>query len=81
MTVDFRQIAFECKMASFQQDAVRALLCIERDVTIDGKTLEMFLPDFPRAFREWIHINKPEAVFFTGFPKKSIDNTDIRDYI
>jgi len=81
MTVDFRQIAFECKMASFQQDAVKALLCIEKDTVIDGKTLKMFLPDFPQSFREWLRINNPEAVFFTGIPKKTIDNSEYRDFI
>jgi len=81
MTADFRQIAFECKLASFQQDAVKALLCIERDTTIDGKTVKMFTADFPRSFREWLHINNPDAIFFSGPPKKSIDNTDYRDFI
>ena len=41
----------------------------------------MFLPDFPQSFREWVHINNPEAVFFTGLPKKNIDNNEYRDFI
>jgi len=81
MTVKFIDIAFECKLASFQQDAVRALLCIEKDTTIDVKTVKMFTPDFPRSFREWLHINNPDAIFFSGPPKKSIDNSDYRDFI
>jgi len=81
MTVKFIDIAFECKLASFQQDAVRALLCIEKDTTIDVKTVKMFTPDFPRSFREWLHINNPDAILFSGPPKKSIDNSDYRDFI
>ena len=81
VTVNFLDIAFECKMSSFQQDAVKALLCIEKDTVIDGKTLKMFLPDFPQSFREWLRINNPEAVFFTGIPKKTIDNSEYRDFI
>jgi hypothetical protein len=67
MTVDFNQIAFECRMSSNQMDAVKALLCIENDVSIDGRTLRMFLPDLPQSFREWVRINNPEAVYFKGF--------------
>lgn len=81
MTVDFLQIAFECKMSSNQMDAVKALLCIEKDTTIDGKVLKLFLPDFPQSFREWIRINNPEAVFFTGLPKKAVYYTEYRDFI
>jgi hypothetical protein len=81
MVVNFLDIAFECKMASNQMDAVKALLCIERDTTIDGKTLRNFLPDFPQSFREWIRINNPEAVFFSGLPQKITDNSEYRDFI
>jgi hypothetical protein len=68
-------------MASFQQDAGKALLCIEKDTVIDGRTLKMFLPDFPQSFREWIRINNPEAVYFSGPPQKIIDNGEYRDFI
>ena len=81
MTVNFLDIAFECNLASFQQDAVRALLCIEKDVTIDIKTVKLFAADFPRSFREWLHINNPDAIFFSGPPKKVYDNTEHRDFI
>jgi hypothetical protein len=77
----FIDIAFECKMSSNQMDAVKALLCIERNTVIDGKTLKLFLPDFPQSFREWIRINNPEAVFFSGLPQKIIDNSEYRDFI
>jgi hypothetical protein len=76
MTVNFLDIAFECKLASFQQDAVKALLCIEKDTTIDIKTIKLFAADFPRNFREWLHINNPDAIFFSGPPKKRDDNTE-----
>jgi hypothetical protein len=81
MVVNFLDIAFECKMSSNQMDAVKALLCIEKDITIDGKTLKNFLPDFPRSFREWIRINNPKAVFFSGLPQKITDNSEYRDFI
>ena len=68
-------------MSSNQMDAIKALLCIEKDTIIDGRTLKNFLPDFPQSFREWVHINNPEAVFFTGLLKKNIDNSEYRDFI
>jgi hypothetical protein len=81
VTVNFLDIAFKCKMSSNQMDAIKALLCIEKDTIIDGRTLKNFLPDFPQSFREWVHINNPEAVFFTGLLKKNIDNSEYRDFI
>ena len=81
VTVKFLDIAFECKMSSNQMDAVKSLLCIEKDTVIDGRTLKNFLPDFPQSFREWIRINNPEAVFFSGLPQKIVDNSEYRDFI
>jgi hypothetical protein len=81
VTVKFSDIAFECKMSSNQMDAIKALLCIEKDTVIDGKTLKRFLPDVPQSFREWIHINNPEAVFFTGLVQNTIDNSKYRNLI
>jgi hypothetical protein len=72
MSVKFLDIAFECKMASFQQDAVKTLLCIEEDRTIDIDTVKLFKDDFPLSFREWLSINNPEAIFFSAIPKKNI---------
>ena len=81
MAVDFLQIAFECKMASFQMDAVKALLCIEHDIVIGRDVLKGFQHDFPQSFREWIAINNPDAIFFSGPIKKVKYNTEYKEFL
>jgi len=81
MVVKFTDIAFECKMSSNQMDAIRVLLCLEKETVVDNKTLKMFLPDFPQSFREWFRINNPEAIFFSGPFLKISDNTEYSNFI
>lgn len=73
--LDFYKVAGELKLASNQVEAIRAVLCIKEDSYIDYKTLKMFACDFPQVFRDWIHCNKFESVFFAGPSKQKNDNS------
>ena len=64
MDYKFLDIAFECKMASFQQDAVKALLCIEKDIKLDKSVINSFANDFPYSFRQWISVNNYNTIYF-----------------
>ena len=72
---NFYDIARELKLASNQVAAIRAILCIQEDVYIDGKTLLLHSTDFPGIFRDWLYCNKPEAVFFPC-PSQESSDTD-----
>ena len=73
--VNFYEVANKLQLASNQVEAIRALLCISRDTYIDGKTLKLYASDFPSVFRDWIHVNNPEGVFFPCYSKQSHDNS------
>jgi hypothetical protein len=72
MDYNFLDIAFKCGMSSFQQDAVKALLCIENDVKLDKETVNMFANDFPYSFRQWILVNNYNTISFEKSHYKNI---------
>jgi hypothetical protein len=72
--VNFYDIANKLSLASNQVEAIRSLLCITKDTYIDRLTLKMFAPDLPAVFRDWIHVNNPEGVFFPCPIKEKTDN-------
>ncbi len=65
--INFYDVACDLRLASNQVEAIRSLLCIKEDTFVDGKTLKIYAPDFPAAFRDWIQTNKPEVVFFAWY--------------
>jgi hypothetical protein len=72
--INFYDIANRLNLASNQVEAIRALLCINKDTFIDGLTLKMYAPDLPAVMRDWIHMNNPEGVFFPCPDKENTDN-------
>ena len=79
MTIMFNDVARELKMASNQIEAIKNILCITKDTYVDLRTLKLFAADFPQNLRDWVYINNPEGIYFTGVPKNWDDN-DYRDY-
>ena len=71
--INFYAVACSLGLASNQVDAIRAILYITEDTYIDGKTLKMYAPDLPAVFRDWIHANNPEVVFFPCPSKEGYD--------